>query len=107
MPPFPSVCAAPRRAGTSHSTITLMAPEHEHNDRSQNGAKDPKSLSRSLGEFFGQIWKGVKEPVGKEPSKQIVRQETTEEVRETDHGKVIVRRTVIEELEIPTPPPQT
>lgn len=67
--------------------------------------QDKKSLSRSLGEFFGHIWKGVQEPVGGEPQKQILRQETTEQVRETEHGKVIVRRTVVEELEIPTPTP--
>ena len=67
-----------------------------------------KSLSRSLGEFFGHIWKGVQEPVegGAPAEKQILRQETTEQVRETASGKVIVRRTVVEELEIPTPPPK-
>lgn len=75
-------------------------------------SKDKKSLSRSLGEFFGHIWKGVQEPVeGDMPAhtheKQILRQETIEQVRETEQGKVIVRRTVVEELEIPTPPPKT
>ncbi|MBL8877373.1 MAG: hypothetical protein JNM86_16400 [Phycisphaerae bacterium] len=68
--------------------------------------QDKKSLSRSLGEFFGHIWKGVQEPVGQDPQKQILRQETTEQVRDTEHGKVIVRRTIVEELEIPTPPPK-
>lgn len=73
------------------------------------GQNDKKTLSRSLGEFFGHIWKGVQEPVegaGPHPEKQILRQETTEQVRETEQGKVIVRRTVVEELEIPTPPPK-
>lgn len=68
--------------------------------------QDKKSLSRSLGEFFGHIWKGVQEPVGQDSQKQILRQETTEQVRDTEHGKVIVRRTIVEELEIPTPPPK-
>ncbi|MFO0859604.1 MAG: hypothetical protein U0570_03545 [Phycisphaerales bacterium] len=61
-----------------------------------------KSLSRSLGEFFGHIWKGVKEPV--EPEKRIVRQQTVEEERQTPAGKVIVRRTVVEEMELQPPP---
>ncbi|MGH7244857.1 MAG: hypothetical protein ACREJD_15695 [Phycisphaerales bacterium] len=61
-----------------------------------------KSLSRSIGEFFGHILKGVHEPVGTPPTeKHVLRQETTEEVRETEAGKVIVRRTIVEELEIP------
>jgi len=68
---------------------------------------DHKSLSRSLGEFFGHIWKGVQTPVDPPPpQKQILKHETTEQARETEQGKVIVRRTVVEELEIPTPPPK-
>ncbi|MBX3388102.1 MAG: hypothetical protein KF691_01460 [Phycisphaeraceae bacterium] len=70
-----------------------------------------KSLSRSLGEFFGAIWKGVREPVGPSGTtppteKRVVRQETSEQVRETVTGNVVVRRTVIEELEIPAKPPK-
>ncbi|MBX3379587.1 MAG: hypothetical protein KF805_05805 [Phycisphaeraceae bacterium] len=69
--------------------------------------KDSKSLSRSLGEFFGHIWKGVQEPVTPSSNKQIVRQETTEEVRQTESGKVIMRRTIVDELEVPAKPPKT
>lgn len=68
-------------------------------------SRSEKSLSRSIGEFFGHIWKGVKEPIGTEAGeKQILRQETSEEVRATESGNVIVRRTVIEELEVPAKP---
>ncbi len=58
---------------------------------------EKKSLSRSLGEFFGHIWKGVQEPVDQ---KMVVRQETSEEVRNTPEGTVVVRRTVVEEMEL-------
>lgn len=71
-------------------------------------SKADKSLSRSLGEFFGNIWKGVRAPVEPPPAqRQILRHETTEQVRATESGNVIVRRTVIEELEIPAKPPET
>jgi len=82
------------RSCAQQSTMSPTEPDHK------------KSLSRSLGEFFGHIWKGVQEPVDAPAEKQILRQETTEQVRETASGKVIVRRTVVEELEIPTPPPK-
>ena len=58
-----------------------------------------KSVSRSLGEFFGHIWKGVTEPVEGD-RKIVVREEKTEEVRQTPTGTVIVRRTVVEEMEV-------
>lgn len=62
-----------------------------------------KSISRSLGEFFGHIWKGVKEPVGeptKPEGKMVVREHTEEEVRDTPQGKVVLRRTIVEEMEV-------
>ncbi|MBS0190883.1 MAG: hypothetical protein U0573_03185 [Phycisphaerales bacterium] len=62
------------------------------------GNDEKKSISRSLGEFFGHILKGVKEPV--EDRKLVLRADRTEEVRETESGKVIVRRTVVEEMEV-------
>jgi hypothetical protein len=64
----------------------------------EHGGEKTKSLSRSLGEFFGHIWKGVKTPV--EGGKVVVREEAVEEVRETAQGRVIVRRTVVEEMEV-------
>lgn len=64
------------------------------------GNEEPKkSVSRSLGEFFGHIWKGVTEPVEGE-RKIVVREEKSEEVRETPAGTVIVRRTIVEEMEV-------
>jgi len=85
----------------------LPAPLGIRAQQSTMDQKDKKSLSRSLGEFFGHIWKGVQEPVGgAAPQIEFQREETTEQVRETEQGKVIVRRTVVEELEIPTPQPK-
>jgi hypothetical protein len=57
-----------------------------------------KSLMRSLGEFFGHVRAGVRTPVqpGEESTSIIVRKEQ-EERRE---GNVILRRTVVEEVEI-------
>lgn len=69
--------------------------------------KPDKSLSRSIGEFFGHILKGVRQPVDPPATRQIVRQESTEDVRQTEAGKVIVRRTIVEELEIPAKPPDS
>lgn len=69
------------------------------------GQKKDKTLSRSIGEFFGHIWKGVQQPVDSAPAQtQILREETTRQTRETQQGTVILRRTVVEEVEVPTPP---
>ena len=66
--------------------------------------KPPKTLMRSLGEFFGNIARGVKEPVG--PSKpQEVKRTVEEETRDTPEGKITLRRTTIEEVEIKKPKP--
>jgi hypothetical protein len=53
--------------------------------------KRQKTLMRSLGEFVGHIWRGVKS----DPSKKTLRK-TVEEV---DKGGVTLRRTTIEEIE--------
>lgn len=71
---------------------------------------DPKnkSLMRSLGEFFGHIAHSVKtDPSTPAPTRAEVRREVVEEARETPAGKVVLRRTTIEEIELPpgTPPP--
>lgn len=61
----------------------------------------PKSIMRSLGEFFGHVAKGVKtDPGTKPPPRQVVRQSVEEEQRETPQGKVTIRRTTIEEIEV-------
>lgn len=85
-------------------------PEDGSGARNNPGmaSKPDKSLSRSIGEFFGHIWKGVKEPVAPAPGeKQILRQESSEEVLATEAGNVIVRRTIVEELEVPAAPRKT
>ena len=57
-----------------------------------------KSIMRSLGEFFGHIAKGVRTDV--EQDRRVVRKEVEEETRDTDSGRVTIRRTTIEEVEI-------
>jgi hypothetical protein len=58
---------------------------------------------RSLGEFFGHIVQGIKTDV--EPAKKTVtRQTVEEESRQTPEGTVILRRTIIEEVEVPKKP---
>jgi hypothetical protein len=57
-----------------------------------------KPLMRSLGEFFGHIIKGAKtDPAA--PKRSVVRREIEEE----DRGDVVLRRTMIEEIEIKHP----
>lgn len=58
-----------------------------------------KPLMRSLGEFLGHVWQGVKT----DPTKKVVRREEEVETRDTKDGKVILRRTIVEEVEIKRP----
>lgn len=62
-------------------------------------AQPPKSLMRSLGEFFGHVIHGVKQPVG--PDTRELRREVEERALP---GGVTLRRTTIEEVEIKNEP---
>jgi hypothetical protein len=59
-------------------------------------AEPRKSLLRSLGEFFGHVRAGIRAPVSPGERAVVVRKEQ-EERRE---GNLILRRTVVEEVEI-------
>jgi hypothetical protein len=59
-----------------------------------------KPLMRSIGEFFGEVWKGVKTDPGQP---RIARRTVEQRTVDTESGRVILRRTVIEE--VITPPP--
>ncbi len=66
-------------------------------------AEQPKGIMRSLGEFFGHIARGIAtDPAAqREPPRTVVREETTERDAVTADGqRVILRRTVIEEVEV-------
>ncbi len=52
---------------------------------------------RSLGEFFGHVWKGVKAKPG--PSREVVRREVQEQVIDTPEGRMTLRRTTVDEIE--------
>jgi hypothetical protein len=59
-----------------------------------------KSIMRSLGEFCGHVLKGVKtDPAA--PAPRVARAKVEEEVRDTPAGRVVLRRTVIEEIVLP------
>ena len=62
-------------------------------------------LARNLGRFFGAVKRGFTQPVkpGRpdDPRRVETRRQATEEQRETPHGPVTLRRTVIEEVEMP------
>ena len=54
-----------------------------------------KSLMRSLGEFAGHIIKGVRTPAEAE------RHQVRRDVEETVHNGMTLRRTIIEEVQLP------
>ena len=59
------------------------------------------SIVRNIGKFTGEIWRAIKSPVPTS-SKETheVRRTVETDVQETDDGKVTLRRTTIEEIEI-------
>lgn len=66
---------------------------------------DHKSLARSLGEFFGHIRAGVRaKPTPDAPARREVSRSVEEETVDTPRGKVTLRRTVIEEIDLPREP---
>jgi hypothetical protein len=62
-----------------------------------------KSIMRSLGEFCGHVLKGVRtDPAATAtPASRVARERVEEEVRDTPAGRVVLRRTVIEEIVLP------
>lgn len=64
------------------------------------GAKD-KSLARSLGEFFGHIRAGIKARPTDARERREVSRTVDEETVDSPRGKVTLRRTVIEEIDLP------
>jgi hypothetical protein len=63
--------------------------------------QEHKSLMRSLGEFFGHIVHGVRTDPAKPASRTVVGERTQETQATTPDGqRVILRRTVVEEVEV-------
>jgi hypothetical protein len=62
-----------------------------------------KSIARSLGEFVGHIYRGATADVQKEnePSNRVVSEHHESEQRDTARGSVTIRRTIIEEVDLP------
>ncbi len=56
-----------------------------------------KPLLRSIGEFLGEVWKGVKT----DPSRVVTRRTVEEREAPTPGGKVVLRRTTVEEIVLP------
>ncbi|MBX3353530.1 MAG: hypothetical protein KF684_11415 [Phycisphaeraceae bacterium] len=63
---------------------------------------EDKSLARSLGEFVGHIWSGIKTKPGSAERREVSRS-VEEREAQTPGGKVTLRRTVIEEVEVEKP----
>jgi hypothetical protein len=73
-----------------------------HPDKSpKTPSTGDKTTMRALGEFFGHVWKGISTQPGKTPQRRETRREVEEETRDTPQGKVTLRRTIIEEIELP------
>ena len=65
-------------------------------------SQNDKSIMHSLGAFVGHVVKGIRtDPAAKKNTTEVHR---TEEVQNRDG--VILRRTVIEEVEVPDPDPR-
>ena len=69
-------------------------------------ASGKKPLMRSLGEFFGHIKRGFKTPVkgAPDPNRTVVRESIQEKAIETPEGPITLRRTTIDEVELPRRP---
>lgn len=61
--------------------------------------KKDETVLRNLGRFTGEIWRAIKAPVPSKDSREVSRS-VEEETRTTDSGRVTVRRTTIEEIEV-------
>ena len=59
-----------------------------------------KTLMRSLGEFVGHVWKGVRADPAKRGDRRTLRHDVEEETRDGPEGRVTLRRTTIEEIEV-------
>lgn len=64
------------------------------------GNQPRKGLMRSLGEFVGHIAHAVRTPAPRADQREVRREVETEE-RQTPEGRVKLRRTIIEEIELP------
>lgn len=62
-------------------------------------AEKNDSIVRNIGRFTGEIWRAIKTPANSSEKHEVKRTTETEE-RQTEDGKVTLRRTTIEEIEI-------
>jgi hypothetical protein len=61
---------------------------------------EKKSISRSVGEFFGHIFKGVRTKVD-DAGREVERTEVSRTVEEEQRGEnIVLRRTTIDEIEL-------
>jgi hypothetical protein len=61
-------------------------------------------LIRALGLLTGDLWSALTGKPRKPPKKTVLHRDVEEETRDTPQGKVILRRTTIEEVEVRKPP---
>ena len=60
-----------------------------------------KTIMRSLGEFVGHIWHAAAKDPDPDTQQTVLRHEVEKSEQDTPQGKVTLRRTTIEEIEIP------
>src|SRR5262245_34323528 len=86
------------RASPDHFVTSLRSPM----PRPRN---DP-SLMRSLGQFFGEVWKGVaSDPAKLRRQGRVTKRHVEQKSVDTPDGKLILRRTTIEEIIVPPDEP--
>ncbi|HED54208.1 MAG TPA: hypothetical protein ENJ00_08410 [Phycisphaerales bacterium] len=61
-------------------------------------ADSKDTLARNIGRFTGELWRAIRSPVS--GSKREVSRTVETQQRTTESGKVTLRRTMIEEIEV-------
>lgn len=77
--------------------MTEETPNPQPENTGKKAEAESQPLMRSLGQFFGHIWGGVRSKVDDQPAqRQVVEHQVTEEKR----GQLTLRETVIREVEV-------
>ena len=89
-----------RKKGLALTRLALLGTlSPEGRGRMSLMSNKKESISRSLGKFTGEIWRALRAPAGDSQKHEVKRTVETEE-RDTPAGKVTLRRTTIEEIEL-------
>ncbi len=78
----------------------MDAPRIPDSSGARKPTTDDKPIMRSLGEFFGHVWKAVTHDPTPTERREVSRR-VEERTVENGEGKVTLRRTIVEEIELP------